>query len=281
MTFLESIVLGAVQGFTEFLPVSSSGHLVLGHALFGSVGEDNLLFDVAVHLGTLAAVFVFYRDDLKKMIPAIPSFVGWAFKGFPKEQGTLVLRQMLAIVVTTIPTAIIGLAFKDTFEALFDNLLGVGVGFLVTATLLTLSGKLASRYPPKAEGAVAEAPTTKQAFIIGLMQSVAITPGISRSGSTVATALMLGVEREMAARHSFLCSIPAIIGAALLTARKVEGATSSDLAMCGAGLVVSAFTGYFALQLLTRFVKSGSFYKFAYYVAPLGIVTIAWALLGK
>ena len=255
--------LGLLQGLTEFLPVSSSGHLVLFQQ-FVDIGEHAVFFDLVLHVGTLIPVLWFYRDDLRRVVMDL-------FGG----QGDLLSRQgvrLAALVaVATVPTGVIGLLFEDTFDALFGRPEWLTVTFAVTGAVLYATRGRDSGV--RGLGQVGWG----TALALGVAQGLAITPGISRSGSTIAVALLLGVNRELAARLSFLMSVPAIAGAVLLKSR--------DVAVEGlhiAQLVVGGFTallvGYLALVLLVRLVKRGRFSYFAWYCWFMAVVScvLAW-----
>ena len=212
MNWIEAVVLGVVQGLTEFLPVSSSGHLVLFQHLFGLV-EPELLFDISVHLGTLLAVLVvFYRDILQilEALVQLPGLVrsagGWGalFTAHPE------IRLVAMIVAGCIPTALLGILFAKVAEQLFGTLWLVGAALLVTGTFLWFTQRQNAVGRPIGQMRI------KDALIIGLIQGLAIIPGISRSGATISAALYLGVDRELAGRFSFLLAIPAILGALVL-----------------------------------------------------------------
>jgi undecaprenyl-diphosphatase len=260
---ISSVILGTVQGITEFLPVSSSGHLVLFQQFLPTVG-DHVAFDLVLHIGTLLPVLWLYRGDLGAMATeAVAALQG-------KGPGTA-LRLALLLVVGSVPTAAIGLAFEDVFEALFANPLCVGIAFAVTGALLwTTRGR--------DQGEIGAATMTwKHALIIGTVQGLAITPGISRSGSTIAIALLLGIDRVHAARFSFLLSVPAILGAFILKAGDLT--LSAETAMpLSLGFLAAAASGYLALRILVRMVKAGDFSRFSLYLWPLSAVAIAFAL---
>jgi undecaprenyl-diphosphatase len=247
---IEAIALGAIQGLTEFLPVSSSGHLVLFQNLFG-LKEPELLFDICLHVGTLAAVLiVFYREilDILTALVQIPGRLRSAGGIANLLAGDRSIRMALLIVVGSIPTAIIGLLFKEITDRLFGSLTIVGCMLLITGTLLWLTRII--RY----HGRPVERTTLKDAILIGIVQGLAILPGISRSGSTIATALFLGVNRTVAGRYSFLLSIPAIVGALALSLDTPELHTTIPLATILAGSIVSAAVGWIALVILLRVV---------------------------
>ncbi len=251
---LNALLLGIVQGLTEFLPVSSSGHLVLFQQWL-EVQGDEVLFDLVVHLGTLVPVMVFYRESLIGMLKAPFSERG----GLSERPNT---RLMALVLLGTIPTGIIGLTLKDFFEQLFDTPSVLAISFSLTACLLLASGFARSGKTTEVDMA------WWQALAIGLAQGLAITPGISRSGTTIAIALMLGLSREYAARYSFLLAIPAILGAFVLKAGDAAWDTL-DVGALGVGFLASMISGYLALVILVRLVQQGSFKHFAWYLFAL------------
>jgi undecaprenyl-diphosphatase len=273
---VEAIVLGAIQGLTEFLPVSSSGHLVLFQNLFG-LKEPELLFDISLHVGTLLAVLVvFYRDILEILTALIrlPSRMKSA-GGLPRLCRTdPAIRMALLIVAGSIPTAIIGLLFKEITDRLFGSTVIVGCMLLVTGTLLWLTRRIVKK------GRSVTDTTIKDALIVGVVQGLAILPGISRSGSTIATALFLGVDRKVAGRYSFLLSIPAIVGALVLGLDEPELQTTIPLGIILAGSLVSALVGWLALIILLKVVDRGQLHRFAPYCWLVGMFTLALAWLG-
>lgn len=276
MNTVEAIVLGAIQGLTEFLPVSSSGHLVLFQNLFG-LKEPELLFDICLHVGTLSAVvIVFFREivDMLSALIQIPARMKKAGGFIRLCQADASIRMALLIVVGSIPTAVIGLFFKEITDQLFGSLAVVGGMLLVTGTILWLTRRI------RGDGRPLRQTTFKDALIIGIVQGLAILPGISRSGSTISTALFLGVDRKVAGRYSFLLSIPAIVGALALGLDTPELQTAIPLGTIIAGSVVSALVGWFALVVLLRVVDRGQLHRFAPYCWLVGIVTLALAGMG-
>ena len=258
-----SLFLGALQGVTEFLPVSSSGHLVLFQQ-FLDVGEDHVLFDLVLHLGTLLPVLWFYgRHVLLLLQDPIRG------EGPLREREGVRLWGLL--VAASIPTAIIGLAFEDVFEALFSTPAALTVTFAVTRCLLWASGRFD-------RSAIQTPLTLPLALLLGIAQGFAITPGISRSGTTIAVALMLGMPREEAARFSFLMSVPAISGAVVLKMKDANLA-ALDWVSLGLGFGAALITGYAALVMLVHIVKAGTFPRFAWYcwgaAAVAGILAFA------
>lgn len=273
---VEAIILGVVQGLTEFLPVSSSGHLVLFQNLFG-FQEPELLFDICLHVGTLAAVLVvFFRDIIQILIALvrIPAHIKPAGGLLRLCQTDPSVRMALLIVVGSIPTAIIGLLFKEITDQLFGSTAIVGCMLIVTGSLLWLT-----RLVEKKGRTVSET-TFVDALIIGTVQGLAILPGISRSGSTISTALFLGVDRKVAGRFSFLLSIPAIVGALVLGLDEPELQTSIPLETIIAGSMISALVGGLALVILLRLVDRGQLHRFTPYCWLVGIITIGSYLAG-
>ena len=203
MSWIEALILGILQGLTEYLPVSSSGHLAIGSALFGIEGEDNLTFTIVVHVATVLSTLVILWKE-----------INWIFRGLFKFQMNEETRYVVNIIISMIPIGIIGVFFKDYVEDIFGSgLLVVGCMLLITALLLTYSYYAKPR--PK------EKISMKDAFIIGLAQACAVLPGLSRSGSTIATGLILGNKKESLAQFSFLMVIPPILGEALLDGMKI------------------------------------------------------------
>lgn len=266
---LTAAVLGLVQALTEFLPVSSSGHLVLGQALLGAHGDGGAAFEVAVHFGTLLSVVVVFRAEIRRLLRATfgalaaPSRFGERWRDDPD------LRLSAAIALGCIPAGVVGLAFKDQLEAAFDSVAGVCVALIGTGLVL-LATKLAR------PGAYEVTPG--RSLLVGAAQAVAILPGISRSGSTIAMALFLGIDRDLAARYSFLLSLPVILGATLLKARDLAAAPppGEALAALGVGALVAFVVGIAALVLLLRLVRQGWFAHFGWYCLAAGIGGLVW-----
>ncbi len=268
---IEAIILGLVQGATEYLPVSSSGHLVIAQHLFG-LEEPVLFFDIVLHLGTLLAVVGYYRRDIMEIVLET---LGGLRDLWERQRPADVLEKRpafqlgLMIVLGTIPTAVLGLAFEETFERLFGSVRWVGFMLMATGVVLALT-----RLTDGGEEG-RTMPTWKDALIIGFVQGLAITPGISRSGSTIAAALFLGMERSQAARYSFLLSLPSIIGALILKiGDPAEGVGTLALSL---GFVSAAISGYFCLALLVRLVKKGRFSWFAPYCLAIGLAAVLLA----
>ena len=270
---LQAIVLGFIQGLAEFLPISSSGHLVLGQALMG-LKEPEILFDIVLHLGTLVAVVIFLRAEIVSLIREIirlPRTLSGTAGLADAWKNRPIFRILVMIVIGTIPTGLIGVLFKHWFEALFASTQAVGVALLITGAILFITGKIKSSDRPASEFRV------KDALVIGFAQGLAITPGISRSGMTICSGLFMGLERELAAKYSFLLSIPAILGAAVLHLKDI-GASAFNLPEMGAGFVAALIFGLLALAVLLKIVRLGKLHYFAYYCWLAGLVTIAAGL---
>ena len=266
MDWIEALILGIIQGLTEYLPVSSSGHLAIGQALFGMEdGEENLMFTVAVHVATVLSTLVVLWSEIE-----------WILKGLFKFELNAETRYALNIVVSMIPVGIVGLFFKEQVEAFFGSgLLVVGFCLLITATLLTFTYFAKPR--PK------EHISLKDAFIIGLAQAVAVLPGVSRSGSTIATGLLLGNKKESLAQFSFLMVIPPILGEALLDVLKaVKGeavmGSIETIPLC-VGFVAAFISGCVACKWMINIVKRGKLIYFGIYCAIVGAATIVCSLL--
>lgn len=275
MNSTEAIILGIIQGLTEFLPVSSSGHLVLFQQLFG-LKEAELFFDVCVHLGTLVAVIIVFRQEIIKIISALlqlVSLAGQKEKFLQKVKSDPELKMAVFIVIGSIPTAILGLLFASIADRLFSSALITGLMLMVTGLLLWLTRKAGTHAVSTSIGHL----TPGKAFIIGIVQGLAIIPGISRSGSTISTGLMLGVDRETAARYSFLLSIPAIVGAGLLSLKEGFSQTNPAIWISLLGAVPAALVGYGALKSLLHMVKKGRLYVFAPYCWLVGLLAILFS----
>jgi undecaprenyl-diphosphatase len=259
MTFLSVIVLAIIQGLTEFLPISSSGHLALAGMIM-KVPEGDITFEIVVHLGTLMAVLAVYRKDLVELAAGI----------LRKKRESLVLAGLL--LTGSIPAGVAGFLLADSIEKIFDNPLIVSVMLLVTGCIL-----FSTRFAKRGNR---DNPTLIGSFIVGISQAMAIMPGISRSGFTISTGLFAGIKREKAARFSFFLSIPAIAGAAVLKLGDA-GSSGIDTFMLITGFVISAITGYFALMILLRFLRAGKFSVFAWYCWLLGLTGLTVVLIGS
>lgn len=265
MTIIEALILGLVQGLTEFLPISSSGHLVIAKSILGGVREPGILFEVLLHLGTLLAVLLFFRKDIVSLVLSLTS-AGSLSDGERKEGRKMVL----AVIAGTLPTVVIALLFKDTFEELFSSVKVVSLMLLITGLLLFLSDMVKERKREKV--------TLKDAVIIGIVQGAAIIPGISRSGSTIATGLFMGINGEKAAKFSFLLSIPAILGAVVLHAKDISGLNNGHMIPYLVGVTASAVSGFFSIKVLMKIVAGRRLKFFAFYCWTVGIIGIIYNL---
>jgi undecaprenyl-diphosphatase len=276
MELYQGIVLGVLQGLTEFLPVSSSGHLVLGQNFFG-ITEPALSFDISVHLGTLFAVALVFFKEIKAMVVSLGRLVQnlGSVKNF-KQAVALDndVRLAALIIVGSIPTAVIGLILKNYVHALFSSLVIVGCMLMVTGTFLWFT-----RHSTPG-GKQVEQVGFGTALFIGFCQGLAVIPGISRSGATIAAGLFSGVERETAARYSFLLSMPAIAGAEILSL-KDSFATGVGFDAVTLWSTLAAFiVGTLALVVLLRIVKKGRLYLFAPYCWAVGLIAMITGFVG-
>lgn len=270
MDLVTSIFLGVIQGLTEFLPVSSSGHLVLFQNLFG-YKDPELLFDVGLHLGTLFAVCLYFRSDLKLMIRET-----WSFAADLSHR-RLTLSKLdtrphasltLWVFMGTLPTALIGLCFRRLLENLFGSVTTVGLMLLCTGMILTVTLLISKDYTKRNNvGFIA-------ALAVGLAQGMAIIPGISRSGATIVCGMLFKLRRDLAARFAFLLSIPAIVGAMIIQLSAL-GSSQVSLLSWFAGFLSSVLVGLLALKMLMRMVQRGKLFFFAPYCWALGLF-ILW-----
>lgn len=269
MTFFQAILLGALQGLTEFLPVSSSGHLVLLQHFFG-LHEPELLFDILVHVATLLAVLTIYRRDVWQLVLACPGLSAIPSRYAPGSDKDLAATRRLGLLllIANVPTALIGLTFAATFEHLFTTPWVVGIALLMTGTVLWSLKRIDGSH-----GGVHNM-RVWHVLLLGLVQGLAITPGISRSGSTIAVALWCGLHRESAARYSFLMAIPAISGAVLLKYKALSTLSGDQIGLLAGGMVSALVVGYIALRFLLRLLMQGSLWRFAIYCWLIGIGAI-------
>ncbi|MCA9234148.1 MAG: undecaprenyl-diphosphate phosphatase [Planctomycetales bacterium] len=275
MSLIEILILAVLQGATEFLPVSSSGHLVVANALMEAWGaspvEDLLEVSVTLHLGTLASVLIYYRREILRLLSTDR-------------------RVIPLLVIGTIPAAVLGVWVKKIAppaveDAFLKSPLVAGLMFPVTAVLLLWAMR-------RSEGETAEVDrnrldyqqlNVRQTLIIGVLQAFALLPGVSRSGSTIAAGLGVGLRRQSAATFAFLLAIPAILGAGVLEGYEIykKGSAGTPAVNLALGFVVSMIVGLAALSLLIRWVERGRLALFAYYLIPLGIAVTAWQLSAR
>ena len=284
MSLLQAIILGIIQGVTEFLPVSSSGHLAIFQALFGLEKAD-MLFDILLHVGTLAAISVVYFKDLKKLVINGFAILGcWFYNAFAfvanlfakekreyKKVVTNAYRKfVLLVIVSSIPTAIIGFLDSDFVEKASNALLFPGICLIITAGILLIAQFFGNGNKMPGEVKYVEAGA------IGVAQGIATLPGISRSGSTVAACLLCGFDRKFAVKYSFILSIPAILGSLILELVKTDlsGVTSDMVINYVVGTIVSAVVGYIFIKVMLAAVKKKKFIPFSIYCCAMGIVAI-------
>lgn len=259
MNIWHAILLGLTQGLTEFLPVSSSGHLVFFQSLFG-LRESPIFFDVMLHLATLLAILLFFRMDIWKIIQGLGSTIKKNQRDFSQ------VKLLFLIILATLPTGLIGLFFKDWFESFFSQTRQVGGLLFLTGLVLYLT-----RFSRK-EGRSLDQMKWSDALLIGIAQGIAILPGISRSGATISTGLFLGLNRELSGRFSFLLSIPAILGATLFEMRGRDLSLPLGTFLIGTG--VAFVTGMISLTFLMRMIRMGRLFHFSYYCCGIGILMI-------
>lgn len=269
MTPAEAILLGIIQGLTEPLPVSSSAHLVIVPALIPGFHQPTVFFDVVLHLGTLVAVIFFLRREIRDLIAALVPKPGRTeiAPAAGNERGAD-RRLILLIIVATFLTGVIGVLFKDRIERLFESVETTACMLFITGILLFLSDRVKKATRRKSEMNLTDG------IVIGLVQAIALIPGISRSGSTITFGIFRGLERETAARFSFLLSIPAIAGAAVLKAPELTRIPAGELLAMGAGFLSAAVTGFLALKLLFVMINRTGLSVFAYYCWFAGAATL-------
>ncbi len=262
MEIIDAIILGIIQGLTEFLPVSSSGHLEIAKAILGEgkIAEESLLMTVVLHFATALSTIIIFRKDLKEI-----------FVGLLQFKNNESFQFSLKIVLSMIPAALVGVFFNDEIEALFGGALTlVGSMLLVTGLLLFLADK--AKYSDKCVG-------IKEAVIIGIAQAIAILPGISRSGATISTSVLLGIDKEKSARFSFLMVVPLIFGKMAKDILSGEiSTTDTNFLPLLVGFIFAFFTGMFACKWMIRLVKNSQLKYFAYYCFAVGGIVIAFSI---
>lgn len=277
MNVLSSIFLGLVQGVAEFLPISSSGHLALFQYFFGLNSEESLFFNVLLHLGTLIAIFVYYWRDIVALCREFVHLVACLFSREKRRQMKRLPpngRLILMIVVATLPLFVI-LPIKDKVEGLYTNPIFVGCALLVTGGLLFYSDRMRrGKKGPKSA-------TFLDALLVGVGQAIAVTPGLSRSGTTISVGMMRGFHRRFAVRFSFLLSIPAVLGANILSIGEAvqQGIDVSNLPGYIIGTIVAAVSGFFAIRLVNLLADKGKFGSFAYYCWGIGAAAVVASLI--
>ena len=271
MSLLSSLLLGLIQGISEFLPISSSGHLSIAQNLLGlqAVGKEHLFFDVLLHLGTLAAVFVAYWQDVVDMVREFFSAIGDLIHHRTSVHTPPARRLLLMVIVATLPLFII-LPVKDAIESLYYNTAFIGAALIVTGVLLFFSDRV------KRGRKTEKTATILDALIVGLSQVVATCPGISRSGTTICTGMFLGFDRKYAVRFSFLMSIPAVLGANLLDLADAvhKGVDMTQIPVYLVGILAAGISGYLCIRLIRLIADRGKFGWFAYYCWTVGGLTL-------
>lgn len=285
MSIIESILLGIVQGITEFLPVSSSGHLSILQNIFNVETNDSMLFDIMLHVGTLVAVFVVYHKDIWKMIVEAIKMIGDIFGNlkifclnkihktslkYKKVVHNSYRKFVMLVLVSTVPTGVIGVLGKDLISAASETLLIPGICLLITGTLLLMADlSKEGRKLPKAV-------TYKDGLIIGAAQGLATLPGLSRSGTTITACILCGLDRKFAVKYSFILSIPAILGAAVLEIKDViaEPIEASQIGIYAVGMVFAGLVGYVCIKTMLVVVRNKKFKYFAWYCYVVGIVAV-------
>lgn len=271
MSFFDALILGLLQGLTEFLPVSSSGHLVLGQEILGVLQADNITFEVFVHFGTLFSILAIFQKDVWKIFSSL-------FEGVKRPKNILSLlkedeyfRLAVLIVIGSIPAAVIGLSCKPYVERAFSDVNLVGVMLLVTGLVLFLT-RLARPKPDKMVG-------WGTAIFIGFAQALAVLPGISRAGMTISAGLFAGVAREQAARYSFLLALPAIFGATLLETFEITSAPLEKqfLIVLVVGTIAAFIAGYIAIKTIFIVLKKDKFSYFSFYCLAVGLIVLLFS----
>lgn len=261
MSLIESVLLGILQGLTEFLPVSSSGHLSIAQALM-NFQQPGLLFNTLLHCATLGAVLIFFRQRVGLLFKAALGifFKKYASCYFDNK------RFLWGIVLASIPTAIIGLTLEKTVISAFENLTFIGYALILTSLILAVSDSF------HGNGSI----TLPKSIIIGIVQGLAVIPGISRSGSTICAGVILGINRAEAAEFSFLMSVPAILGATLLQMKHVSAVPMAEIPIYAAGMAAAFISGMFAIGFMIKFVKKANLKIFAVYCLIAGVLTVVF-----
>lgn len=265
MSIFHSLLLGILQGLTEFIPVSSSGHLVLAENFLNLDVADDKFFDVVLHLGTSLALIVYFWKDWWGIIKSMVDFLNPATKNAGKDFAEA--RLGYYIVIGSIPAAIVGFTFNDYFDIYFRNVLSVSIFMIVIGTVFLLAEKVKPRGELSA----------RKTFLIGIAQAVALIPGISRSGITISAGMLQGVSRAKAARFSFMLGLPAILGAGLLSFLKLE--STPDWSLLSVGFLSSALVSFLAIRYMLAFLKNHTLHVFAYYLCGLGLLGILLSFL--
>ena len=276
MSYIQAIILGLVQGLAEFLPISSSGHLALLQNFFGISGENVLPFTVMLHVGTLVSVFIIYWRDIVELVVELFATIRDLFTGKGLRINSSPARRLgFMIIVATIPTAIIGLLFEDYFESLYTSLAGIAFGLIFTGIILIVAERMG-----RGDRTVMDM-KFRQAVFVGIMQGIAICPGVSRSGSTLFGSLLSGLERNLAVKYAFLISIPSILGSVVMEAPNAfaQGMDSSLAGPMIVGVIISALSGIFAIKTMIRVVSNKRLIGFSIYVWLVAVAVLAYVII--
>lgn len=275
MTYFEATILGLVQGLAEFLPISSSGHLALLQNWFDIDETKVLLFTVLLHVGTLVSVFIVYWKDIWELIKELALTIKDLCTGKGLRMEERPVRKLgVMIIAATIPTAIIGFAFSDLFDSMYTSVLPIGIGLIITGFLLVFAEKIGT-----ANRGIKEM-NIRNAVFVGLVQGIAICPGISRSGSTLFGSLVCNLDRKFAVKFVFLISIPSILGSAILEAPAAieAGVTAAQMGPVLWGMAVAAVSGLVAIKTMIKIVSDKKLSYFSYYVWLLGLIVVGYSL---
>ena len=273
MDILQGIIIGIVQGLTEFLPVSSSAHLIFAQEFLG-VNQPGIAFDVLLHLGTLIAVISYFFKDIIEMIKAFFGSILDIFKGKFKEGFKEDPYKKLAwmVIIGTIPVGIMGILFKSEIEAIFSSLTIPALFLLITGVLLYVSQRVNVGQKDIKDSSI------KEAILVGIGQACALIPGLSRSGTTIATGLLIGLDKEFAAKFSFLLAIPAIMGATLVHLKDIGAGFDANLISYVLGFLAALISGYLAISILLKLIKEKSLDIFAFYCWIVGAIILVYSL---
>lgn len=278
MSYTEAIILGIVQGLTEFLPVSSSGHLLMLQHFFGIKADSVLIFTLLLHVGTLISVFFCYWSDIWELIKELGLTISDLVRGRGLRLKERPVRNLgVMMIIASIPTAIIGILFEDMFEGFYKTLLPTGVGLIFTGFILWISER------KRNNSVTAGNMTWKQAVAIGTMQGIAICPGVSRSGSTLFGGLESGLQRDFAVKFAFLISIPSILGSLVFEGGSgaMDSAMGTAMGPVIAGCIAAALSGVLAIKTMIAVVRKLSLRYFSVYVWIVGACLIAYTLINK
>ncbi|QUH25504.1 undecaprenyl-diphosphatase UppP [Serpentinicella alkaliphila] len=275
MTILKAIILGIIQGLTEFLPVSSSGHLTVAQHLLNVPEERILFFTVILHIGTLFSVFFVYSDDLINLIKEFFLVIFEVLTGKGLKLNNEYRKLGLLIILATIPTGLMGILFKDIFSSFYRSQLIIGISLIITGTLLWLAERMHSGKKDLRQM------RWYDAIFIGIFQGFAITPGISRSGSTIVGSLFRGFNKRLATRFSFLISIPSILGATILETRVAltAGLGEFTFPILMVGILASFLSGVFAIRTLINFINKEKLYYFSFYTWAVGAIVVIMSII--